>query len=198
MLRVVKQCTAREDGGLAVEATRLLVVIVMLLGAGAFSLGASRVSQAIIQAHHISKLAALGHWHTEMLTPGLSGAALEARLRAVAAGAETVMTAQVAPILDHGCGAGAGGTDITNEDDIGTSGSDTFAWAETVTDVLSRDYSVWTNFPVLRVRTYCDVRLGEMAGVPLPGEWQWSLAVTSFVPLDCYRSAAQTSTRLCG
>ena len=175
----------------------LFVVIVMLLGAGAFSLGAARASQAIIQAHHHAKLAAVGHWHTELVEPAPSGTTLTAHLQNIAATAQTEMRKQADPILDHGCGTDRGTTEITNIAAIGT-GSDTYAWAETVTDPLSRDYTAWVNFPVVVIETKCSVQLKEFVKVPLPGEWDWDISVTSYIPIDCYRSAVTRSNRLCG
>lgn len=186
-----------EAGGLAVEAAMLFIVIVMLMGAAAVSLGAARLSQAIIQAHHQAKLAATGEWHTELVQPKPSAVPLDQHLKNIAALSQVEMRKQADPILDHGCGLDQGSTTIINLDDIGT-GGDTFTWAETVADPLARDYTQWVNFPVIGIETECSVTLKEFANVPLPGVWDWDISVTSYVPIDCYRSTVKQSTQLCG
>ena len=200
---LLEQCrvVGNTRGAVAIEAAQLFIVILLFLTSGAVSMAAARVSQTIIRAHHIAKTVAVAEWDARLLTPPAGGAAVGsiAHLVAVVGEVETAMQKQAQPVLDHGCGVDGGMTEIANRAAITASGGrTTLGWQEnTGTGVLNRDYTRWSNFPVLSITTGCDVTLRSVAGLPLPGRWEWDIEITSFVAVECYRSVAD-GLRLCG
>ena len=184
---------------MSLEAAFLSLVFVAFFTAAAFSMAAARVQQAVIHAHHIAKLTASSEWASAILEPVPAGSTRgeDDHLTAVIEQVNKAMEVQAHPTLKLGCGVTETSPTnvfprITNDEEIKGRGGNNFSWTESATG--------WSEFPVLRVETRCEVSLRATPGIPLPLPVKlagWNIGIISYVPVECFVSTG-TGGNLCG
>ena len=185
---------------MSLEAAFLSLVFVAFFTAAAFSMAAARVQQAVIHAHHIAKLTASSEWASQILErvpPGKGPRGSNDHLEWVIDRVNDAMEVQAHPTLKLGCGvtedsAGTTFPRITNDAEIKGRGGGNLSWTE------GAGGGGWSDFPVLRVETRCEVTLRATPGIPLPvGLANWDVGIVSYVPVECFVSTGAEGN-LCG